>query len=94
MEETKETKETKEPKLSYEQLEQAAMQLQQRLVMAESKLRGIDFATMRLTWLFKVLENKELLSPAFVEKAAKEIENLLTLDEETDEETEVEADKA
>lgn len=90
MEEAKETKETKEPKLSYEQLEQVAMQLQQRLVMAESKLRGIDFATMRLTWLFKVLENKELLSPAFVEKAAKEIENLLTIDEET----EVEAGKA
>lgn len=86
-----EVKETKETKLSYyEQLEQAAMQLQQRLVMAESKLRGIDFATMRLTWLFKVLENKESLSPVFVEKAAKEIENLLTIDEET----EVEAGKA
>ena len=82
--------ETKETKLSYEQLEQVAMSLKQRLAIAETKLSSLDFATMRLTWLFKVIENAPAFSAYFTEKAAKEIENLLTLDEET----EVEADKA
>ena len=50
---------TKESKLTYEQLEQVAMQLQQKLAIAESKLRTIDFASMRLTWLFRVIENKK-----------------------------------
>lgn len=81
---------TKAEKLSYEQLEQAAMQLQQRLMMAENRLRGIDFASMRLTWLFKVIENKAVFSEDFVNKSVKEVEELLTIEEET---PEIEADK-
>lgn len=82
---------TNEPnKLSYEQLEQAAMQLQQRLMMAENRLRGIDFTSMRLTWLFKVIENKAVFSTEFLKKCVKEVEELLTIEEET---PEVEADK-
>lgn len=77
MEETKETS----PKLTYEQLEQAAMQLQQRLMMVESRLRSIDFASTRLTWLFRVLENKESFTPEFVSKCTEEIESLLTIEE-------------
>lgn len=77
MEETKETS----PKLTYEQLEQAAMQLQQRLMMVESRLRSIDFASTRLTWLFRVLENKESFTTEFVSKCTEEIENLLTIEE-------------
>ena len=88
MEETKETS----PKLTYEQLEQAAMQLQQRLMMAESRLRGIDFASVRLTWLFKVLENKEAFSAEFLSKCAKEIETLLTIEEDTTDEQAGEVD--
>ena len=81
-----EEKETSTPsKPTYEQLEQAAMQMQQRLMMAESKLRSIDFAAMRLTWLFKVIENKDAFSEEFVSKSSKEIEELLTLDEDTPE---------
>lgn len=76
MEETKETS----PKLTYEQLEQAAMQLQQRLMMAESRLRGIDFASVRLTWLFKVIENKGAFPAEFFSKCAKEVEDLLTIE--------------
>lgn len=78
-----EEKETSTPKLTYEQLEQAAMQLQQRAMMAENRLRSIDFAAMRLTWLFKVLENKESFSAEFINKCAKEVEELLTLEEGT-----------
>lgn len=94
MEEKKEEKKvSSEPnKISYEQLEQAAMQLQQRLMIAENKLRSIDFASMRLTWLFKVLENKSSFSTEFAGKCAKEVEELLTI-EDTPEET-PESDKA
>lgn len=78
-----EEKETSTPsKPTYEQLEQAAMQMQQRLMMVENKLRSIDFASMRLTWLFKVIENKDSFSEEFIIKSSKEIEEILTLEEE------------
>lgn len=81
-----EEKETSTPnKPTYEQLEQLAMQMQQRLMMAENRLRSIDFASMRLTWLFKVIENKDSFSEEFINKSSKEIEELLTLEEETPE---------
>lgn len=82
-----EEKDTKASKLTYEQLEQAAMQLQQRLMMAENKLRSLDFASMRLTWLFKVIENKSSFSVEYVNKCAKEIEDILTIEEPTPEDT-------
>lgn len=89
-----EEKDTKATKLTYEQLEQAAMQLQQRLMMTENKLRSIDFAAMRLTWLFKVLENKSSFSAEYVNKCTKEIESILTIEELTTEVTpEAEPDK-
>lgn len=68
-------------KLSYEKLEQAAMQLQQRLMIAENRLKSIDFASMRLTWLFRVIENKDAFTPEFVNKCSKEVQELLTLEE-------------
>lgn len=90
-----EEKDTKATKLTYEQLEQAAMQLQQRLMMAENKLRSIDFAAMRLTWLFKVLENKSSFSAEYVNKCAKEVEEILTIEEATPETaTEAEPEEA
>ena len=81
-----EDKETSTPsKPTYEQLEQVAMQIQQRLMAAENKLRSIDFTVMRLTWLFKVIENKGAFTEEFISKSSKEIEELLTLEEETTE---------
>lgn len=74
-------------KMTYEQLEQAAMQLQQRLMMAENKLRSIDFASMRLTWLFKVIENGKAFDKDFSDKCVSEIKELLTLEEPSEEET-------
>ena len=71
----------KENKLTYEQLEQVAVQLQQKLAMAESRLNNIDFASMRLTWLFRVIENKKgEFSKEFIDKCVKEIEDILTID--------------
>lgn len=90
-----EEKKEKATKLTYEQLEQTAMQLQQRLMMAENKLRSIDFAGMRLTWLFKVIENKGVFSAEYVDKCVKEVEDILTIEDATSEETpETEPDKA
>ena len=82
-----EEKDTKASKLTYEQLEQAAMQRQQRLMMVENKLRSLDFAAMRLTWLFKVIENKSSFSVEYVNKCAKEVEDILTIEEPTPEDT-------
>lgn len=73
-------------KMTYEQLEQAAMQLQQRLMIAENKLRSIDFASMRLTWLFKVIENGKAFDKEFCDKCVSEINELLTLEEPSEEE--------
>lgn len=72
-------------KLTYEQLEKAVMQLQQKLMMAENQLGSINFAAMRLTWLFKVLENKEAFSSEFISKCAKEVADILTIEEVTPE---------
>lgn len=90
-----EEKDTKATKLTYEQLEQVARQLQQRLMMEENKLRSINFAAMRLTWLFKVLENRNSFSTEYVTKCAKEVEKILTIEEATPETaTETEPEEA
>lgn len=75
-----EKKETNPEKMTYEQLEQAAMQLQQRLVIAENRLRSIDLASMRLTWLFKVIENSTIFESEFTTKCVDEVKELMTID--------------
>ncbi len=82
MEEKKETKDVS-AKLTYEQLEEAALQLQQRVIMVENKLKSIDFVSMRLAWLFKVIENQGSFTQEFVNKCVKEAEGLLTLEDTT-----------
>lgn len=77
--------EKKTNKMTYEELEKVAMQLQQKIVMAEAKLRQIDFASMRLTWLFKVIENSASFNKQFINNCSKEIEELLTIEEESPE---------
>lgn len=72
----------KEERLTYEQLVQVANTLQHKLIEAESKLKSIDFATVRLNFLFKVLEVKESFSASFIEKCTKEVEELMTIEEE------------
>lgn len=67
-------------KLSYNELEKVAKDMQERLFLAERKLNSIDFATVRLTWLFKVLDNYDKFSSEFKTKCVKEVEELLTLD--------------
>lgn len=80
MEETVKTQEeVKKP--TYEQLEQALKQLYPKAVAAEERLRQIDVVSMRLNWLFRVIDTKEKgFSEDFVKKCYTEIEELLTLD--------------
>lgn len=77
--------ENKEEKMSYEQLEQAAMQMQNKLMMIENKLRNVDFVSIRLNWLFKVVEFKEVFDAEFVSKCTKEVKELLSIEEENKE---------
>lgn len=72
----------KQKKLSYEELKNAAMQLQQRCMMLEGKLQGIEIASVRLNYLFKIIKFKESFSGDFVSKCISEIENILTVDNE------------
>lgn len=74
-------KETK--KLSYEELEKVAANLQGRCVELTKALQNANIQNLfiRIDYLFKVIGNKDSFSTAFVEKCAKEIETLLTDEE-------------
>lgn len=75
-----ENKKNQVEKPSYEQLEAAALQLQKRMMFAEERLRTIDAVSLRLNWLFKVLDNKDAFQPEFIAKCVIEVEDLLTID--------------
>lgn len=81
--------EDKSKMMTYEQLEQVARQLQQRVMAAEGRLMSIDLTSIRLNWLFKVIEHKEFFKEDYVSKCVTEIEDLLTTEEDTPNNTEV-----
>lgn len=64
-------------KLSYEELEKVAVQLQQKCRTLENNLRNIDMASIRLNFLLKALEVKEVFSKEFIDKCSKEVEEIL-----------------
>lgn len=64
-------------KLSYEQLEMIAAQLKQRAMQAEARLSSINLTTMRLDYLFRVLDRAPRFPEKFVEDSAAEIVDLL-----------------
>ena len=72
-----EEKEKSQTKLTYEQLEQIAIQLQNKAFQAEAKLKSIDLVTTRLNYLFKVLENSQHFCESFVIDCGSEIIDLL-----------------
>lgn len=81
-----EDKKSSNKKLSYEELEQVAMQFQQRANMLDSQLRNINMVSLRLSYLLKVIEHSEKFSSEFASKCIQEVEELLTLDEPKEEE--------
>lgn len=68
-------------KLSYEQLEIVAAQLQQRAMQAEARLSSINLTTMRLDYLFRVLDRASHFPEKFVTDSAAEIVDLLEVKE-------------
>lgn len=66
-------------KLSYEELENVAVQLQRRCVELERRLRDFSTASFRLEYLFKVIENKDNFSSDFIGDCVKEVEDILTI---------------
>lgn len=83
MEENKTTTENSKPdsKPSYEQLEQIALQLRQRLMQSEASLGAINLTTMRLNYLFSVLDRASHFPEKFVKDSAAEIVELLEVEE-------------
>lgn len=60
-------------RLTYEQLEQIALQLQDRVMQSEARLASIDIEAMRLDYLFKVLDKASLFPQGFIDKCVAEI---------------------
>lgn len=73
-------------KLSYEELEQVASQLseQSRQLYEKLKKQSLENMFMRLNYLFKVVENKDVFSKEFKENCIKEIEDVMTIPESTE----------
>ena len=71
-------------KLSYEQLEEVARQMEGQLRQVYAKLQDANMSNLfkRLDFLFKVLETEHMFPLAFVQKCAEEIKSILTIPEE------------
>ena len=84
---TVEMKPQDEKKYSYEELNNIASQLSQQNQQLYQQLQRANMANMfkRLDYLFKVVENGAMFSPAFTDKCIKEIEDSMTLEEEVEE---------
>ena len=84
------TKEKRPEKLSYEQLENVAHQLSEQTKQLYMKLQAANMSNMfkRLDYLFKVVENGHMFKQDFLEKCIAEIEEIITVPEETDKEEE------
>lgn len=79
-------KEDRPEKMSYEQLENIAHQLSEQAKQLYAKLQNANMTNMfkRLDYLFKIVENKESFSKEFVDKCIAEIEDLMTVPEESE----------
>ena len=81
------TKDERPEKLSYEQLENIAHQLSEQAKQLYMKLQAANMGNMfkRLDYLFKVVENGHMFKQDFLEKCITEIEEIMTVPEETEE---------
>lgn len=86
MEEQKKT----EKKVPYEVLEKNYIILEKRLDAALQEIHDMNMESLvqRLAFLFKVLENYAHFDPEFVEKCSKEIQTILTIEDEGQTKTE------
>ena len=82
MEENKKQGEVKTEKLSYEQLENVASQLQQQNMQLRRMIDSNEWMFKRLEYLFKVMEVSHMFTDGFVARCSSEIEELMILPEE------------
>lgn len=90
MEEKVKAQAPEQPKqLSYEELRNIAGQLQQQNMQLRRVLNDLNYKNTfeRLNYLFKVMEFSHMFSDEFVGKCVTEIESLMTLPEDTPEDT-------
>lgn len=82
-----EEKNTKEGTLSYDQLKEVAAQLQHENQQLRSTLVRVDYSNTfkRLDYLFKVLDNYVHFDDDFVASCIKEIQDMMTIKEESTE---------
>ena len=80
------TKDERPEKMSYEQLENVAHQLSEQAKQLYMKLQAANMSNMfkRLDYLFKVVENGHMFKQDFLEKCIAEIEEIMTVPEETE----------
>ena len=92
MEEKKEIENNKEKKLSYSELENVAHQLSEQNRQLYNQLQKSNLTNMfkRLDYLFKVIENGKVFKQEFLEKCITEIEELMTVPEEENKNTNTE----
>ena len=83
---------TKTQKMSYEELEKVASQLSQQAQQLYARLQQAEMSNMfkRLDLLFKIVENAYSFSEEFVAKCVKEIEEIMTIPEEVQKDTNTE----
>ena len=88
--------ETEPQKMSYEQLEQVAHQLSEQARQLYSQLQKSNLTNMfkRLDYLFKVVENGHMFKQDFIEKCINEIEDIMTVPEESGDNKEETPDKS
>ena len=77
------TPQNEEKKLSYEELENVAVELQNKCKELYMALQNANLQNLfsRLDYLFKVVENSVNFDTDFVGNCVKEIQNLLTIKE-------------
>ena len=83
-------------KMSYEQLEQVAHQLSEQARQLYSQLQKSNLTNMfkRLDYLFKVVENGHMFKQDFLERCVSEIEDIMTVPEESENNKEETPDKS
>lgn len=71
-------------KLTYEELEQVANQMNEQNQILYEKIKELNLINVfrRLDYLFKVVENKEVFDKEFTDSVVKEIKDTITVEEE------------
>lgn len=79
---TEQAKNEQPKKLSYEELEKVAVQLQQQYLQLKQKMEALDATSIRLSFLFRVMDHVEAYPETFIMKVAQEIQDIITLPQE------------